>query len=79
MFLEMLQLDMASMKQETDLCGDRAPFLGCEVGSPLNNFLASHSGERAMVFLDEFDKAGRMVWETLLIPFGEGKPALSLP
>lgn len=80
MSLEMLQLDMASMKRETDLCGARAPFIGCEVGSPLNNFLASRSGDRAIVFLDEFDKAGREVWETLLIPFGEGSydiPSLS--
>ncbi|KAK5658636.1 hypothetical protein OQA88_2029 [Cercophora sp. LCS_1] len=72
MSLDTLRLDMASMKRETDLCGARAPFVGCEVGSPLNNFLAGHSGERALVFLDEFDKAGREVRETLLIPFGEG-------
>jgi len=63
---------MARMQRETDLCGARAPFLGCEVGSPLNNFLAGHGGERAIVFLDELDKARKEVWETLLILFGEG-------
>jgi len=77
MSLDMLQLDMTSMKRETDLCGARAPFLGCEIGSPLNNFLASHGGERAIVFLDEFDKASREVWKTLLIPFGEGSSVRS--
>jgi hypothetical protein len=73
MSLNVLQLDMAGIKKETDLCGARTPFFGWETGSPLNNFLASHSGERAIVFLDEFEKSSKEVWECLLIPLGDGK------
>jgi len=52
LLLDILRLDIVSIQRETDLCGRRVPFLGCEVGSPLDNFLASYGGERALLLLD---------------------------
>jgi ATP-dependent Clp protease ATP-binding subunit ClpA len=47
--------------------------MGYEKGSPLNNFLTRMSGNRAIVFLDEFEKTTREVQNACLIPFDEGK------
>jgi ATP-dependent Clp protease ATP-binding subunit ClpA len=46
--------------------------VGSEHGSPLNNFLVSMSGQKSIVFLDEFEKTGPEVLNALLIPFDEG-------
>jgi ATP-dependent Clp protease ATP-binding subunit ClpA len=70
--LDIHSVDMASMRNETDIFGAKMPFKGYEIGSPLNNFLVMHSGESAIVFLDEFEKAAPGVHNALLIPFGEG-------
>ncbi|KAK8122891.1 hypothetical protein PG984_011561 [Apiospora sp. TS-2023a] len=51
--------DCTSMKHGSDLFGARAPYRGHEEGSPLNNFLAKYDGQRSIVFLDEFEKAGK--------------------
>jgi hypothetical protein len=70
--LQICSVDMAGMKYETDLFGPRTPFFGSEKGSPLNNFLANTSSQPAIVFLDEFEKSKQEVWDSLLIPIGEG-------
>jgi hypothetical protein len=70
--LEIQTIDMTEIKYETDLFGSKAPYVGCEGGSPLNNFLAGKSGKRAIVMLDEFEKSTREVLNSLLILFDEG-------
>ncbi|KAK7985548.1 hypothetical protein PG988_003170 [Apiospora saccharicola] len=64
--------DCTSMKHGSDLFGVRAPYRSHEEGSPLNNFLAKHDGKRSIVFLDEFEKAGKDVRQALLIPLQDG-------
>ena len=64
--------DCTSMKHGSDLFGARAPYRGHEDGSPLNNFLAKHDGQRSVVFLDEVEKAGKDVRQALLIPLQDG-------
>jgi len=68
---------MASMRNESDIFGAKMPYKGYETGSPLNNFLVTHNGQSAIVFLDEFEKAASEVHSALLIPFGEGSSLCS--
>ncbi|KAK0622410.1 hypothetical protein B0T14DRAFT_563862 [Immersiella caudata] len=70
--LEMECVDCTEMKHETDLFGAKKPYIGYDVGSPLNNFLARLNGRRSIVFLDEFEKTTPEVKNALLIPFDEG-------
>jgi hypothetical protein len=70
--LPWLSIDMSGVKRETDLFGPKAPFVGHQEGSTLNNFISHHSGKRVVVFLDEFEKSSKEVWDALLLPFGEG-------
>ena len=70
--LQILTIDMTEIKYETDLFGPKAPYIGCESGSPLNNFLAENSGKRAIVMLDEFEKSTREVQNSLLVLFSDG-------
>ncbi len=65
-------VDCTEMEHETDIFGPKFPYHGYEKGSRLNNFLASHAGERAVVFLDEFDKTTEEVPNALLLPFDSG-------
>ncbi|KAK8851225.1 P-loop containing nucleoside triphosphate hydrolase protein [Apiospora arundinis] len=65
-------VDCTTIKYETDMFGPRAPYIGSREGSPLNNFLAEHNGSRSIVFLDEFEKTGNDIRQTLLIPFQDG-------
>jgi ATP-dependent Clp protease ATP-binding subunit ClpA len=65
-------IDCTEMKHETDIFGPKKPYIGHELGSPLNNFLARNSGKRSVVFLDEFEKTTREVQNALLILFSEG-------
>ncbi|KAF2403751.1 P-loop containing nucleoside triphosphate hydrolase protein [Trichodelitschia bisporula] len=67
--LDFLPVDCTTVSHERELFGPRAPMVGAEQGSPLNNFLARHTGQRAIVFLDEFEKTNQDVHKTLLIPF----------
>ncbi|KAF2649129.1 P-loop containing nucleoside triphosphate hydrolase protein, partial [Lophiostoma macrostomum CBS 122681] len=71
--LNMLAIDMTQMKVETDLLGPHPPYHGYERGAPLNNFLAENSGKRAIVVLDEIEKAGPKLLDALLIVFDEGR------
>jgi len=77
--LELQVVDCTTVNQEKELFGPRAPYVGSERGSPLNNFIASNAGRRSVVFLDEFEKTSRHIHQTLLLPFdnGEFKPASS--
>jgi hypothetical protein len=68
----MHSVDMAGMRNEIDIFGAKMPFKGYESGSPLNNFLAHRSGQRAIVFLDEFERSTLEVHNSLLIPLSDG-------
>ncbi|KAK4134667.1 P-loop containing nucleoside triphosphate hydrolase protein [Trichocladium antarcticum] len=65
-------VDCTSLRHTTDLFGTVSPFNGWKKGSVANNFLASHDGQRCIVFLDEFEKTVDEVRQTLLIPFDSG-------
>ena len=65
-------VDCTELKHETDLFGPKKPYIGYDQGSPLNNFLTKFSGQRSIVFLDEFEKTTKEVHNSLLIPFEEG-------
>ena len=66
------RVDMTEMKYETDLFGPKAPFQGSQSGSALNNFLATNSGKRCVVFLDEFEKTTDGVRQSLLLLLESG-------
>ena len=70
--LDIHMVDCTEMKYETDVFGPKAPYAGYQAGSKLNNFLAEHSGQRAVVFLDEFEKTTSDVHKSLLLPFESG-------
>jgi ATP-dependent Clp protease ATP-binding subunit ClpA len=70
--LELECIDCTELRYETDLFGPKKPYIGHELGSPLNNFLTRLSGRRCIVFLDEFEKTTADVQNALLIPFDEG-------
>ncbi|KAK3687869.1 P-loop containing nucleoside triphosphate hydrolase protein [Podospora appendiculata] len=67
--LAMHVADCTSINRETDLFGPRMPYRGYEDGSPLNNFIANHNGQRRIIFLDEFEKTRTEIHQTLQIPF----------
>ncbi|KAL8834465.1 MAG: hypothetical protein Q9176_007489 [Flavoplaca citrina] len=71
-FLPLLKIDCTQTRFTTDLFGPQASFAGHEAGSPLNNFLADYSGQKAVVFLDEFEKTTADVHRSLLLLFDEG-------
>ncbi|KAI0970147.1 P-loop containing nucleoside triphosphate hydrolase protein [Xylaria arbuscula] len=70
---DMVTIDCTTFRREDELFGPRAPYFGSDKGSPLNNFLASHSGRRGLVFMDEFEKTNTDIHNTLLIPFDQGE------
>ena len=69
---EVLTIDCTSAKNTTDLFGPSRPYFGAGQGSVLNNHLCENSGQRTVVFLDEFDKTSDEVRQTLLLPFDRG-------
>lgn len=71
--LELEVVDCTTFNREIELFGPRQPYVGWDKGSRLNNFLASHHGERCIVFLDEFEKTNADIHKTLLLPFDNGK------
>ncbi|OTB16989.1 hypothetical protein K445DRAFT_57856 [Daldinia sp. EC12] len=73
MSLDLDEEDCTVVKQENELFGPRPPYSGYEEGSTLNNFLARKDGQRCIVFLDEFEKTGKEVHNTLLLPFQSGR------
>jgi ATP-dependent Clp protease ATP-binding subunit ClpA len=69
---DMCNIDMSKINYPTSLFGAAAPFAGSDEGSPLNNYLASHAAQRCVVFLDEFDKTGQSVRQSLLTILDSG-------
>ena len=70
--LKSLFVDCARMKHETDIFGPQAPYYDYDKGSPLNNHLVEHAGQRNIVFLDEFDKTTEDVHKAMLLLFKQG-------
>ncbi|KAI4169993.1 MAG: hypothetical protein LQ346_008911, partial [Caloplaca aetnensis] len=70
--LPLIKIDCTHLRVETDLFGAQAPYQGCQDGSVLNNFLTEWNGQKAVVFLDEFDKMNHVVYKSLLLLFDEG-------
>ncbi|KAJ4400290.1 hypothetical protein N0V85_005798 [Neurospora sp. IMI 360204] len=70
--LDLHMTDCTSTRYVTDLWGPYFPYQGWEKGSALTNFLAEHTAQRSIVFLDEFEKTEDEVRESLLKPFEEG-------
>ena len=66
------RVDMTEMKHETDLFGPKKPYYGHQIGTVLNNFLATHSGKRCVVFLDEFEKTTNEVRQAMLLLLESG-------
>ena len=75
---ELEVVDCTIYNREMELFGARAPYVGSENGSQLNNFLARNSGQRCIVFLDEFDKTSSEIHQTLLLPFDKGETGLDI-
>lgn len=70
--LELEIVDCTIFTKEIELFGPRKPYHGASEGSPVNNFLARHSGERSIVFFDEFEKTTPDIHQALLLPFDSG-------
>jgi len=70
--LETLRIDCTEMSQEEDMFGWMGGYHSTSTGTPLNNFIAKWTGQRALIFLDEFDKTTVDVRKTLLLPFEDG-------
>lgn len=71
--VQMERVDCTGMRCDWELFGAMNPWRGYEKGSPLNDFLVKRAGSRCIVFLDEVDKMDADIYNSLLIPFDEGK------
>ena len=69
-----LVVDCTEMRVEMDLFGWKGAYQSRDQGAPLNNFLGQHSGQRCIVFLDEFEKTSHDVRQALLLVFDTGRP-----
>jgi hypothetical protein len=69
---EACNVDMSKIQNPTSLYGAAAPYAGFMDGSPLNNYLASHTAKRCIIFLDEFDKTNHAVRQSLLTILDSG-------
>ena len=70
--LDMLKIDCTEMQHQTDMFGPKAPYFGYQDGSPLNNYLEKNAGQRAIIFVDEFDKTTDEVRNSMLLPLESG-------
>ncbi|KAK0899333.1 hypothetical protein LTR02_009733 [Friedmanniomyces endolithicus] len=70
---ELEVVDCTIFNREMELFGSRHPCVGAAQGTPLNNFLATYSGKRCIVFLDEFEKTSPEIHKALLLPFDNGE------
>lgn len=70
--LKIHQVDCTEMQYETDILGPKPPYHGSDKGSPLNNHLAEHDGQKTVIFMDEFDKTTTAVHQAMLLPFESG-------
>lgn len=75
--LKLQVIDCTIVKEDFELFGPRQPYFGAYEGTSLNNFLATNSGQKCIVFLDEFEKTTKEIWNALLIPFDKGRNAKS--
>ena len=66
-------IDCAQMRSDIALFGSRLGYIGNAQGSQLNNHLADNSGQRSVVFLDEFNKTEREVHNSLLLVLDSGE------
>ena len=66
------RVDMTEMRHETDIFGPKMPYQGHEKGTVMNNFLAQHTGQRCVVFLDEFEKTTQDVRQSMLLLLESG-------
>ena len=73
MSLELEVVDCTIVNREMELFGGRHPYVNAGEGSPINNFLARNSGQRCIVFMDEFEKTTKEIHQALLIPFDNGE------
>jgi ATP-dependent Clp protease ATP-binding subunit ClpA len=69
---DICNIDMSKIKTSFSLLGGAAPYDNFKEGSPLNNYLARHTSERCVVFLDEFDKTSQEVRQSLLTILDSG-------
>jgi ATP-dependent Clp protease ATP-binding subunit ClpA len=69
---DICNIDMSKIKTSFSLLGGAAPYDNFKKGSPLNNYLARHTSERCVVFLDEFDKTSQEVRQSLLTILDSG-------
>ena len=70
--LDIQHVDCTEMRRETDIFGPKYPYSGHEEGSPLDKFLAEHTGLKSVVFLDEFDKTTNDVRKAMLLVLDTG-------
>lgn len=70
--LDTLRIDCTEMNREEDMLGWKGAFQTSDEGTPLNNYLAKWTGQRTVIFLDEFDKTTDAVRKSLLLPFEDG-------
>jgi Ni2+-binding GTPase involved in maturation of urease and hydrogenase len=68
----MVTVDCAEMEREHDLFGAKPQYQAAGTGSPLNEHLVTCSGQRSVVFLENFDKTLDDVRKALLILFQSG-------
>ena len=74
--LEIEIVDCTEMAFEREMFGPKAPYVGSEEGSRLNNFLCRNSGKPSIVFLDEFEKTTKDIWHALLLILDSGMKSL---
>ncbi|KAI1373965.1 P-loop containing nucleoside triphosphate hydrolase protein [Hypoxylon crocopeplum] len=68
--LDLEVVDCTKFKSEDELFG---PNLPSQDGTPLNNFLARKTGQRSIVYMDEFEKTNQEIHNVLLLPFDQGE------
>ncbi|KAI1660670.1 P-loop containing nucleoside triphosphate hydrolase protein [Daldinia decipiens] len=71
--LDIERVNLTHIKSEDELFGLNAPEQGHELGSPLNNFLARKTGQRSIVFIEEFEKTSEDIRKALLSTFDLGE------
>ncbi|KAF2090205.1 P-loop containing nucleoside triphosphate hydrolase protein [Saccharata proteae CBS 121410] len=71
--VESLIEDMSKISNSWELFGPGSGYLGSEEGSRVNNFLSKNTGQRCVVFLDEFDKTEAEVRLSLLTVMENGQ------
>ncbi|KAK3176718.1 hypothetical protein OEA41_008043 [Lepraria neglecta] len=70
--LDLPVVNCTEMRMEIDIFGPKAPYQSHQAGTPLNNHLAKLSGQRAVVFLDEYEKTTDDVRKSMLLLFENG-------